>query len=188
MRRQGVTKLPGFLQTGDADPGRETDASLMPETSYEGLETGKGATTEHAASRVTLWTVGQAVVMQGRYHMRACIRRNSAAQLVFSFRRRLPIQVMYILLVPLLFSIPQCLALWQQTCLCAGEEARQATPEGPVAKRRRTVTPARPGRRGAEAAPSRVGCCRHLVRSCAVGSRLLQSTAEAAVQLYVIET
>lgn len=42
MRRLGVTKLPGFLQTGEADPGRETDASLMPETSYEGLETGRG--------------------------------------------------------------------------------------------------------------------------------------------------
>eukprot|EP00891_Asterochloris_glomerata_P007827 jgi/Astpho2/7827/fgenesh1_pg.00117_%23_37_t len=43
MRRLGVTKLPGFLQTGEADPGRETDASLMPETSYEGLETGEEA-------------------------------------------------------------------------------------------------------------------------------------------------
>ena len=42
MRRQGVTQLPGFLQTGEADPGRETDVSLVPETSYEGLETGRG--------------------------------------------------------------------------------------------------------------------------------------------------
>ena len=41
-----------------------------------------------------------------------------------------------------------------------------------------------PGGGGAEAAPSRVGCCRHLVRSCAVDSRLLQSTAEAAAVCY----
>lgn len=63
---------------------------------------------------------------------------------------------------PQLFSNSHCLMLVQQTCLPAGEEARQATPEGPVAKRRRTVSSARPGRRGAEAALSRVGCCRHL--------------------------
>ena len=86
------------------------------------------------------------------------------------------------------FSISQCLVLWQQICLSAGEEARQATPEGPVAKRRRTVTSARPGRKGTEAAPSRVGCCGHVVCIYGVVTGLLQSTAEAAVQLYDVET
>ena len=42
MRRQGITRLPGFLQTGEvAEASKENDLSLGPETSCEGAETGQ---------------------------------------------------------------------------------------------------------------------------------------------------